>query len=124
MRDRFSRIVGMGSLFLFLGHAPALAQPAKEPGIAKQADEIVANYRKIIVLMDGEGTLDPGVRERVSTLGKILFQQNQERLSTLEEQLLATISKGSTALAEEFLGRLETHPEYRDADKLAFRDLL
>jgi len=124
MKNRFSRIVGMGSLFLFLGYAPALAQPAKEPGIAKQADEIVANYRKIIVLMDGAGTLDPGVRDRVSTVGKILFQQNQERLSALEEQLLTPISNGNSALAEEFLGWLETHPEYRDADKLAFRDLL
>jgi peptidoglycan/xylan/chitin deacetylase (PgdA/CDA1 family)/Tfp pilus assembly protein PilF len=108
--------------FFFCG--PAAAQSAVDGEIAIHADSLVANYRKIIVLMDGAGALDPGVRDRASTAGKILFQENQDRLSALEQLLVAPLSGGDTAPVEEFLGRLENNPEYRDADKLAFKDIL
>ena len=124
MKSRLSGVAGACGLLLFLLHAPANAQAAKDATIAQRADEIVATYRKIIVLMDGASALDPGVRDRVSTLGKILFQQNQERLSALEQQLVAPLSSGNTAPAEDFLGGLERNPDYRDADKLVFRDTL
>lgn len=117
-------MAGTCGLLLMLWPTAARGQAAKETTVAQQADAIVANYRKIIVLMDGAGTLDPGVRERASTLGKILFQQNQERLSALEEQLIAPLSSGNTASTEDFLGHLEGNPDYRDADKLVFRDTL
>jgi peptidoglycan/xylan/chitin deacetylase (PgdA/CDA1 family)/Flp pilus assembly protein TadD len=109
-------------LFTFLGSGNA--QTAKDLDIPKRTDAIVANYRKIIVLMDGAGALDPGVRDRAATAGKILFQQNQEQLSALQEQLASPLANGNTALAEAFLDRLETHREYRDADKLAFTETL
>jgi len=92
--------------------------------LAKECDEIVANYRKIIVLMNGAGALDPGVRERASTAGKIIFQQNEEKLAALETLLTKGLADGQTAPAEELLDHVETYAEYRDADKLAFRDLL
>jgi hypothetical protein len=100
------------------------AQSTAAPGVARQADAIVANYRKIIVLMDGASALDPGVRDMASTAGKILFQANQELLSKFEEQLDAAVSNGNTAPAGQFLDRLESDSEYRDADKLAFSDAL
>jgi hypothetical protein len=105
--------------------APGVAgQAAPSSGVAKQSDAIVGAYRKIIVLMDGAGALDPGVKERAATAGRILFQENQERLATLEEELEAAVSKGNVDPANEFLDRLERNPEYRDGDKLASRDLL
>jgi len=109
---------------LLLGCGTARGQANAASTLAKDTDAIVANYRKIIVLMNGAGALDPGVRERASTAGKILFQQNQERLAALEEQITQALADGRTAPAEEFLERVESHPDYRDADKLAFRDLL
>src|ERR1700741_1768310 len=124
MKSRWIRTAGICVLMLCIAHSLACAQTPADAGIAKQADAIVDNYRKIIVLMDGAATLDPGVQERASTAGKILFQQNQERLSALEDQLAAPIAKADMALAEEFLTRLESNPEYRDADKLAFLDTL
>ena len=87
-------------------------------------DEGVAAYRKIIVLMDGASALDEGNRERVRTVAWILFVENQERLEKLEEDLRADLAKNDVAPIEEFLQRLETNREYRDADKLALRDLL
>ncbi|HEY6251411.1 MAG TPA: polysaccharide deacetylase family protein [Candidatus Angelobacter sp.] len=87
--------------------------------VSTQADEIVAGYRKIIVLTSNQDSLDAFTRERVSILGKMLFQQNEERISALGDGLAAN----KTSLSE-FLDRLEKFPDYHDADKLVFRDLL
>ena len=124
MRAPLSRSWAACVALLLLAGGPARGQAKASSALAKDTDEIVANYRKIIVLMNGAGALDPGVRERVSTAGKILFQQNQERLAALEEQITQSLAGGRTAPAEEFLSRVENYPEYRDADKLAFRDTL
>ncbi len=91
--------------------------------VQDQADAIVTTYRKIIVLMNGAAAVDPGVRERSETAGQILFQRNHTRLDALESQLTAAIADGNRAVLDEFLARVETNREYRDADKLAFRDL-
>ena len=109
---------------LLLACVPARGQAGASSGIAKDSDAIVANYRKIIVLMNGAGALDPGVKERAATAGRVLFEQNQERLTALEALITKALADGQTAPTEEFLGRVENYAEYRDADKLAFRDLL
>jgi len=124
MRAPISRSWAACGALLLLACGTARGQAGANSALAKDSDEIVANYRKIIVLMNGAGALDPGVRERASTAGKILFQQNQERLTALEEQITQALADGRTAPAEEFLERVESHPDYRDADKLVFRDLL
>jgi peptidoglycan/xylan/chitin deacetylase (PgdA/CDA1 family)/uncharacterized caspase-like protein len=100
--------------------APARAE------LAPQMDEAVVAYRKIIVLMDGASALDEGNRERVAMAGRILFEQNRERLGGLEELLEADLKDKNLAGARVavFLERLEKNPEYRDADKLVFRDML
>jgi len=124
MKSCVLRIAVLCGMLLFFFCGPAVAQSAVDGDIAKHADSVVANYRKIIVLMDGAGALDPGVRDRASTTGKILFQENQDRLSALEHLLVAPLSGGNTAPVEEFLLRLENNQEYRDGDKLAFKDVL
>ncbi|HTD23915.1 MAG TPA: polysaccharide deacetylase family protein [Terriglobales bacterium] len=93
--------------------------PADQPDLAQQADDIVAGFRKIIILTSDSSSLDDITRERVSMLGKMLFQQNEERLSALS----VTLSSDPTKLGV-FLDRLESNPDYHDADKLIFRDLL
>ncbi len=109
---------------LLLAGMPANGKVGANSTIAISSDEIVANYRKIIVLMNGAGALDPGVKERASTAGKIIFQQNEEKLTALEALLTKGLADGQTAPTEEFLSRVENYAEYRDADKLVFRDLL
>ncbi len=124
MNRHWHRIAEISGLLLCLLPGRSYGQTSPYLSIARQSDAIVAGYRQIIVLMDGAAALDPGVRERSSTAGKILFQQNQERLSLLEEELAVPIAKGNSAPAEEFLSRFEGNPDYRDADKLAFEDTL
>jgi len=87
-------------------------------------DDTVAAYLKIIVLMDNASALDEGNRERVHTAGWILFEKNRDRLEKLEEDLRADVAKKDSPLADAFLTRLESNADYRDADKLAFRDQL
>lgn len=99
--------------------AAALPNSASGAGLAQQADEIVGNFRKIIVLTTDDAALDDARRERVFTLGRMLFQDNQEKLDALSASLLADPGALTT-----FLDRLEKYPDYHDADKLVFRDLL
>lgn len=91
---------------------------------ALELDDIVVRYRKIIVLMAEDSSLDPVTRERALTLGRILVEQNQERLSSLDRSLSGELSKPGSPVLDGFLDRVENNPEYRDADKLVFRDLL
>ena len=87
-------------------------------------DDTVAAYRKIIVLMDDVAALDEGNRERVRTAAWILFEKNRDRLEKLEQDLSADLSTKDSTLLAAFLTRLETSADFRDADKLAFRDVL
>jgi peptidoglycan/xylan/chitin deacetylase (PgdA/CDA1 family)/tetratricopeptide (TPR) repeat protein len=87
-------------------------------------DDAVADYRKIIVLMDGANALDEGNRERVRTVAWILFEKNRDRLGKLESDLNADVAKKDSPLVAAFLSGLEDNSRYRDADKLVFRDVL
>jgi len=93
-------------------------------GIAASVDETVAAYRKIIVLMDNPAGMDAGNRERVRTAAWILFEQNRDRGDVLDESLRADSARSDSPLLTAFLTRLENDSALRDADKLAFRDVL
>ncbi|HXY01358.1 MAG TPA: polysaccharide deacetylase family protein [Candidatus Limnocylindrales bacterium] len=97
---------------------------ATDTKLAQDCDQVVANYRKIIVLMDDSKKLDPAVREQVATAGRMLFEQNHQVLHALEEGLGDSLAAGKTDFAAEFLDRVEKSGGYRDADKLVFRDTL
>src|SRR5271165_1026301 len=92
--------------------------------VAATMDETVAAYRKVIVLMDNASALDEGNRERVRTSAWILFEKNRDRLETLEQDLRSDLATKDAPLTAAFLTRLEANKNYRDADKLAFRDVL
>ena len=103
---------------------PNATNAPADPGIVTSMDSAVESFRKIIVLMDGASALDEGNRERVATAGRILFEQNVERLGGLGEQLDAELKSNSTVGVSAFLERLEKNVDYRDADKLVFRDVI
>lgn len=113
MRTRL--LLALCLVFSFLHPAAQTAQPAA----AQSADEIVANYRRIIVLMEDDPSLDAGQKQRIATLGRMLFEQNMEHLAALRGEISADPARLSA-----FLDRLEKNSAYHDADKLAFRELL
>ena len=107
------------------GSTPSSAPDAgSTAAVIAAMDDSVAAYRKTIVLMDGAETLDEGNRERVRTAAWILFEANNDRLDNLEQDLRADLARKDCPLTEAFLTRLESNTDYRDADKLTFRDLL
>lgn len=110
--------------YFWLCFAPASCTLDAQSTIAPTMDESVIAFRKIIVLMDGSSALDDGNRQRVRNAAWILFEKNQDRLKKLEDDLGVGLAMHNSKPTEEFLAHLESHPDYRDADKLAFRDLL
>ena len=98
------------------------AGPPSAP-IAQQLDDIVANFRKIIVLTENEDALDEALRGRVLTVGRMLFSQNQVRITQLSGELVGELSAPAFPNTEAFLDRVENYADYHDADKLAFRNV-
>lgn len=103
--------------------AIAPAPAAGTPSIPEQADGIVANFRKIIVLTENDDALDEALRGRVLTVGRMLFQQNVVRIEVLSGILTAELSGTAFPLTDQFLTLVETAPDFHDADKLAFRNV-
>ena len=81
------------------------------------ANDLLVRYRKMIVLAEDDVSRSEVERERVTIVGRILFHEMLAR----QEALLSHLAAVSP---DEFLDWLERDPSLRDADKLAFRELL
>jgi peptidoglycan/xylan/chitin deacetylase (PgdA/CDA1 family)/uncharacterized caspase-like protein len=131
-----------GTLMVWMNCPPvaqavdSLAPPPKEVTagsdlVPAMLSDIIAAYRKIIVMVEGESSLGPAERARVYPVGEFLFEANHTRLTSLTDELivdvearLSTAGSSPPGKVEQFLDRLENDPAYHDADKLAFRDVL
>src|SRR5271170_5508553 len=104
MRNRLL-LIGGGLLLLLAGvswyvvshrSAPApagQAHPAvSNAPIAQQLDDIVANFRKIIVLTENDDSLEEAQRGRVLTVGRMLFEQNVVRINALSGAVAGELS--------------------------------
>ena len=83
--------------------------------VAAAAQRVVANFRGIIALLAD----DAAGEDRAVLVARLLSQENEERLSSI--RAVVTADEG---LRSAFLDMLESNPALRDADKLAFRDVL
>jgi peptidoglycan/xylan/chitin deacetylase (PgdA/CDA1 family)/tetratricopeptide (TPR) repeat protein len=101
----------------------AAAETTAKAEIAQQADASVAAFRQVIVLTDGIDTLDEDVRDRIIMVGQVVFHENVRRLGDLSDRLVDDLGRSRTAIVEAFLDRVEKNSDYRDADKLVFRDV-
>ncbi len=96
-------------------------------GVATAADPVappplvaaLRAHRQVIALLDEGNGLPPSERTRAEVLARVLFHENRVRLDEIEDRLLAD---RSTLLGA--LDYIESDADLRDADKLAFRDLL
>jgi len=108
--------------------APAPAAPAVNTAtLAASMKDMLANYRKIIVLLADEKTLPAKDRERTTQVGQALFHENQDRGARLDRELAALTASPSPARFEALHGLLdfiESDKSLYDADRLAFRELL
>lgn len=91
------------------------------------AQEVLANYRKIIVLLADDAALAAKEQQEARRVGQALFHDNQDKRKQLDQLLLATLeskdSKRYETLAS-LLDYIEQDADLFDADRLAFRETL
>jgi len=90
-------------------------------GLGPLADELLADYRRTIVLMQGVETLPPGERAAVTSVGQLLFHAMQQRQQWLLAKAAEPAASGELLV---LLDRIENDPDWFDADRLAFKELL
>jgi peptidoglycan/xylan/chitin deacetylase (PgdA/CDA1 family)/uncharacterized caspase-like protein len=125
-----------GGAYLFLNnHKPApVEQPAAAPtnstdlsAISSGFKDVLANYRKIIVLLADEKTMQAKERDEATRVGQALFHDNQARIANLNDAmdaLTASTHADRYQALDGLLSYVESDPDMFDADRLAFRELL
>jgi uncharacterized caspase-like protein/peptidoglycan/xylan/chitin deacetylase (PgdA/CDA1 family) len=128
--------IGGGSLLLPKRTSPqantAPLAPPTPPGvdvsaINREFKDILAAYRKIIVLLADERTQSAKEREEANRVGHALFHDNQARIAKLDDALDTMTASSSSERFEALdtlLTYIESDKDLFDADRLAFRELL
>lgn len=121
--------------YLFLTSKPlptapagsALATTVDIEALGLELKNILAVYRKIIVLLHEEKTLSVKERAEVDRIGHVLFHDNQLHIAKLDEAL-DTLTAVANPTRFDDLNKLLTYVESDkglfDADRLAFREVL
>ncbi|TAK90673.1 MAG: tetratricopeptide repeat protein [Burkholderiaceae bacterium] len=89
--------------------------------------EMLATYRKIIVLFADEKEMVANERAMANQVGQTLFHENLQRVSDIEAGLDMLATSRSSARFDALSGILdyvESSPDLYDADRLAFREVL
>lgn len=124
-------IVVRSGIFNTKQPSPSSASQSDIAVMQADLDTVVANYRKIIVLLEDERSLNPGQLARADLIGQDLFYKNQKLLGDLTDKL--TSETGGTGHASStappqgtthFLDRLENLPDWHDADRLVFFEMV
>jgi peptidoglycan/xylan/chitin deacetylase (PgdA/CDA1 family)/uncharacterized caspase-like protein/Flp pilus assembly protein TadD len=113
--SRFAFRASALALLSLVGCKQGAAPRASRVDVGAAMQAVVADYRGVIALLADE----PAADDKATLAAWLLFQANEERLASLGGALAAD-EPARTA----FLDELESDPALRDADKLAFRELL
>lgn len=110
-------------------YKPARDNSQTTVALSDDYSQIVNNYRKIIVLLEGEQYLDSQKREQAAFVGKYLFDDNQKNLLAVSDRLSDDIEQAAKggflaapAKVEDFLNQIEKGADLHDVDKLAFQE--
>jgi peptidoglycan/xylan/chitin deacetylase (PgdA/CDA1 family)/tetratricopeptide (TPR) repeat protein len=91
----------------------------EDRGLSETFRNVTADFRRIIVLMDGAESLDQTLRARCVAAGRVLFWRKQQTMDGLGRQL-----SGNGAGIRQLVRYLSSEPGLHDGDKLAFLDLV
>ena len=103
---------------------PQAATPAQVARLKKTADQLLAEYRQMIVLMSGEAALKPDERRAVESVGQLLFHDLQDQTKALIAQTSASQDEQARDALSRLMDRIEAEPGWFDADRLAFKEFL
>lgn len=107
--------------------AAVLQGNADVNAISAQLKDVLANYRKIIVLLSDDQVLPDAERDQLRAIGQGLFHENQARIAKLNDALEALTAPANPTRFESLdtlLTYIESDAGLFDADRLAFRELL
>ncbi|WP_312436241.1 polysaccharide deacetylase family protein [Janthinobacterium sp.] len=105
----------------------AAKNAADVAAVSAQLRELLANYRRIIVLLADDDSLADGAREQGRQVGQALFHDNQERIARIDamlDKLMLPANPRRFEAIDSLLSYIEADPGLYDADRLAFRELL
>jgi uncharacterized caspase-like protein/peptidoglycan/xylan/chitin deacetylase (PgdA/CDA1 family) len=105
---------------------PAQAAQQKEAtAITADLKQVLAAYRKMIVLTQDEAGLSNSGQQEINRVGQQLFHENQERVNKIDDALAALVGSQNPRRFEAVGGLLdyvESNEGLYDADRLAFRE--
>ena len=105
----------------------AAKNAADVAAVSAQLRELLANYRRIIVMLADDDSLADGAREQGRQVGQALFHDNQERIARIDamlDKLMLPANPRRFEAVDSLLSYIEADPGLYDADRLAFRELL
>ena len=136
-------LIGGGSLLFVLksgpektGSGPVVAAPQADAveatavdvsAVASGIKDVLANYRKIIVLLADEKKLSAAEREQANRVGQELFHANQDSLQCLPRRSTNSWrlpTRGGLPQSTDCSITSNRTRRLFDADRLAFRELL
>jgi uncharacterized caspase-like protein/peptidoglycan/xylan/chitin deacetylase (PgdA/CDA1 family) len=100
------------------------ANPAQ---VLAKLQDVLAAYRKIIVLFADESKLNGNERDLANQVGQSLFHENIQRVGEVEASLGALINSNGRSrfeLIASLLDYIESGAGLFDADRLAFKEIL
>lgn len=103
------------------------SQPKEAAVIAADMQQVLAAYRKMIVLTQDEAGLSTAGQDEVNRVGQQLFHENQERINRIDDALASLVGSQNPRRFEAVGGLLdyvESGDGLFDADRLAFRELM
>jgi len=128
MKLRWILIAGaaavVGGLLIYFGWFRHRDQFRNDPALQASLNNVLADYRRIIVLMDGQESLDDQTRNRCLLAGRKLFHDKQEALDQIAERLTSEYSRKNTDGIRQLTRYLSDDHSLHDADKLAFLDVI
>lgn len=128
----FAVVASSATAVYVLHEAPPSALRQQGPAIdtapvAAGMKELLATYRKIIVLTADEATLGASERDQANLVGRELFHENQQRQAKLDSELAKLAASSNPRrydALDGLLDQVESDPSLYDADRLAYRELL
>ena len=109
------------------GGASALADADAQARAMAPLREVLANYRKIIVLLADEGKLSAAEKAAANQAGMALFHANlakAQELQALFDGGPLAAPRQRLAVLSALLDYVESDPELFDEDRLAFREIM
>ncbi|NRR33342.1 polysaccharide deacetylase family protein [Oxalobacteraceae bacterium] len=107
--------------------ATTAAAASAVPQVLPELRDMLAAYRKIVVLFADEKALAENDRKAAQQVGQSLFHENLERLARVQgklRQLQALPAAQRDPVVDALLSYIESASDLFDADRLAFREVL